>query len=377
MSDPSDTASQSQSGPIVVYGASGYTGKLIARELARRGAELTLAGRDRRKLESVAAGLDAEPAIAAVPLDDRRGLRDLLDGAGAVIACAGPFTLHGEPVLEAAVQAGTHYLDTTGEQPFIRRAFDSFGARAEEAGAAVVSGMGFDYAPGDLIAALAAEGLGPLDEVTLAYSVRSFGPTRGTALSTLQMLGAGDVEWTDGAYREADPNADRGQFDFPSPIGRRRVGRYPAGEQIMVPKHIETRTVRTLIDLRALLGVNLGPLSAPTMTAAGYAMRSALRAPITGLVERMPEGPGEDARKAARFTVVCEARGNGGGRRAVVRGGDVYGITAVCTVESALRMAAPGYERAGALAPAQAFDPADFLASLAEHGVAYEVGELR
>lgn len=369
-------ATTSQTRPIVVYGASGYTGKLIARELARRGAEMTLAGRNRQKLEAVAAGLESEPAIAAVPLDDRGGLRDLLDGAGAVIACAGPFTLHGEPVLEAAVEAGTHYVDTTGEQPFIRAAFDRFGPRAEESGAAVVSGMGFDYAPGDLISALTADGLGPLEELTLAYSVRSFAPTRGTTLSALEMMSGGDVEWTDGGYREAGRNADRGRFDFPSPIGRRRVGRYPAGEQIMVPKHIETRAVRTLIDLRALLGANLGPLSAPAMTVAGYAMGSPLRGPIAGLVERLPEGPDEDARKAARYTIVCEARGPGGGRRAVVRGGDVYGITAVCTAESALQMAAPGFERKGALAPAQAFDPADFLQTLGEHGVTYEIAEL-
>lgn len=371
----SDT--HSQTGPIVVYGATGYTGRLIARELVRRGAEATLAGRDRQKLEAVAAGLDAEPAIAAVRLDDRGGLRELLEGAGAVIACAGPFTLHGEPVLEAAVEAGIHYVDTTGEQPFIRAAFDRFGARAEEAGAALLSGMGFDYAPGDLIAALAAEGLGPLEEVTLAYSVRSFGPTRGTALSALEMMSGGDVEWVAGGYREADRRVARGEFDFPSPIGRRRVGRYPAGEQITVPKHVETRTVRTVIDLRALMGVDLGPLAAPAMAAGGYAMETPLKALLPGLIERLPEGPSEDARQAARYTVVCEARGAGGGRRGVVRGSDVYGITAVCTVEAALRMAAPDFAGKGALAPAQAFGPADFLGTLAEHGVAYEIAELR
>jgi short subunit dehydrogenase-like uncharacterized protein len=293
-----------------------------------------------------------------------------------VIACAGPFTLHGEPVLEAAVEAGTHYVDTTGEQPFIRSVFDRFGPRAERAGAALLSGMGFDYAPGDLIAALTAAGLGPLEELTVAYSVRGFGPTRGTALSALEMVRGGDVEWVDGAYRAADRSVGRGEFDFPSPIGRRRVGRYPAGEQITVPRHVETRTVRALIDLRTLMGVDLGPLAGPAMAGAGYAMETPLRALLARLIERLPEGPSEDARKAARFTIVCEARGAGGGRRGIVRGSDVYGITAVCTVEAALRMAAPGFEGTGALAPAQAFDAADFLESLREHRVAHEIGAL-
>ncbi len=365
-----------QSGPIVVYAATGYTGRLVAEELARRGAQFTIAGRDRAKLEALASSLNAEPAVAAVALEDRAGLRELLDGAGAVIACAGPFTLHGEPVLEAAVETGTHYIDTTGEQPFIRSVFDRHGAAAARTGAALVSGMGFDYAPGDCLAALVARGREPLEELTLAYSIRGFGPTRGTALSALEMISGGDVEWVDGAYREADRSTGRGEFDFPSPIGRRRVGRYPAGEQITVPRHVETRTVRTVIDLRTLLPVNLGPLAAPTMTAAGYLMDTPLRALSARLIERLPEGPGEAARRAVRYTIVGEARGATETRRGILRGSDIYGITAVTTVEGAARMAAPGFERSGALAPAQAFEPDDFLRSLEPHGVGLELPEL-
>ena len=98
-----------------------------------------------------------------------------------------------------------------------------------------------------------------------------------------------------------------------------------------------------------------------------------VRAAAAKLIERLPEGPDPRARQAARFTIVCEAQGAAGTRRGVVRGADVYGITAVTTVEGALRMAAPGYARTGALAPAQAYDPADFLDSLRPHGVTYEV----
>lgn len=369
-------ASGAQTGPIVVYAASGYTGRLVSRELARREAEFIVAGRSRHKLEALASELEATPAVAEVSLEDEEGLRGLLRGAAAVIACAGPFSLHGEPMVRAAVATGTHYLDTTGEQPFIRSVFDRHGTDAAAAGAALVSGMGFDYAPGDLLAALTAAELGPLDELTLAYSVRGFGPTRGTALSALGMMSGGDVEWVDRAYREAERTTGRGEFDFPSPIGRRRVGRYPAGEQITVPRHVDTRTVRTLIDLRALLSVDLGPLAAPLMTAGGRLLETPLRTLAARLIERMPEGPDEDARRAARFTIVCEARGDGRTRRGVVRGSDVYGTTSVTTVEGALRMSAPGYERVGALAPAQAYEPGDFLAALEEHGVSHELGEL-
>lgn len=373
--DASTSPSPAQSGPIVVYAASGYTGRLISRELARRGAEFVIAGRNRQKLEALEADLGGGPRVAAVALSDPAGLRELLAPAAAVISCAGPFTTCGDAVVEAAVATGTHYVDTTGEQPFIRRVFDHHGPAAAGTGATLLSGMGFDYAPGDLLAALTAEGLESIAELTLAYSIRGFGPTRGTALSALEMISGGDVEWVAGVLRPADRSTGRGRFRFPSPIGMRRVGRYPAGEQITVPRHVPVDRVRTLIDLRSLTGVPLGPLAAPLLTATGYAMSTPLSRLVAKLIARLPEGPEPAAREAVRYTVVCDVRTKAGlSRRGVLQGSDVYGITAVTTTEAALRTAAPGYERSGALAPSQAFDPADFLAALEPHGVSCSIG---
>ena len=109
-----------QRGPIAVYGATGYTGKLIAAELAASGADFVLAGRSAEKLDALAEDVGGDVATRAVGLDDPDGLRDLLRDCAAVIACAGPFTLHGEPVLAAAVDTATHYLDTTGEQTWMK-----------------------------------------------------------------------------------------------------------------------------------------------------------------------------------------------------------------------------------------------------------------
>ncbi len=360
---------------IVIYGASGYTGKLIAAELTKRGAAIVLAGRSRDKLEAVAAGLDpgAEARVVAVALDDRAGLRDLIAPAAVVVGCAGPFTLHGTPVIEAAAETGTHYLDTTGEQPFIRDSFDRWGAAAAGSGATLVSGFGFDYVPGDMLAAVTAAGLGPIEELTLAYHVNDLGTTRGTTLSALEMIKGGDVEWRDGAYVPASLRAGRGRFGFPAPIGVQRVGRYPSGEQITVPRHVEVASVRTVIDLRGLIGAELGPVAAPLMTASGYAMRTPLRAAAAKLVARLPEGPSEAAREKAEYTLVCEARTRTGTRTGVLRGSDVYGITARIIAEGATRMLDPGYDRAGALAPSQAFDPDEFLAALGPFGISTEI----
>lgn len=363
-----------QSGPIAVYGATGFTGKLVSRELARRGADFVVAGRNRAKLDVLSAELGNVPATAA-PLDDPTALRALLEPCAAVIACAGPFAEHGEPVLAAAVDAGTHYIDTTGEQPFMQMVFDKYGQPAARSGAVLVTGMGFDYAPGDLLASLVADGMGPLDEIVLAYSVAGFGATRGTALSALGILGGESVIWKDGRRQKAPRDADGGDWDFPAPVGRKRTLRYPSGEQLTVPLHVETDSVRTLLNGMAI-PAQLAPLSRFALPALGMALRTPLRRAAEAFIGRMPEGPSDEDRKRARFMVSCEARAGAKLRRGVTTGTDVYGITAVTTAHAALLAADPAYDRAGALAPAQAFDPGDFFAALGDFGVELDVEPL-
>ena len=354
------------SGPIAVYGATGFTGGLIARELKRREASFLIAGRDRRKLDRLSEVLGEVP-MRAVAADDASGLREMLEDCSVVVGCAGPFTLHGEGLVAAAAETGTHYLDTTGEQPFIRMVFEKYGERAAETGAALVSGMGFDYLPGDMLAALVAEGMGPLEEIVVAYHVDGFAPTHGTALSALEMMRADDVVWTDGDWRPAPRSSDGGHWRFAEPIGEQRMLRYPAGEQITVPRHVETARVRTLLS-----GMVVPPRLMPVVAAAspllGMAMRTPLRNAMGALVRRLPAAPSEADRKKSRFTIDCEARSAAGVRRGTVRGSDVYGLTASCLAHGAMLCADPAYDLKGALAPAQAFDPAGFLdASLRPH----------
>lgn len=360
-----------QSGPIAVYGATGFTGRLIGEELQRRGADFVLAGRNEKKLGALSERLGGA-ATAVASLDDPASLRRLLEPCAAVIACAGPFTLHGEPVVAAAVDTGTHYIDTTGEQPFMKAIFDRYGERAATARAALVPGMGFDYAPGDMIAALTAEGMGPLEEIAIAYWVRDFAPTQGTVLSALEIMRGGDVVWEDGGWREAPRSTNGGRWRFRDPIGPQRMLRYPAGEQLTVPRHVETRRVRTMLS-GMVIPPAIMPLTVATGSLTGLAMRTPLRTAAGALVRRLPEGPNERQRKAAHFVIECEARSTTRTRRGTVRGSDVYGLTAASTVQGAILCAARGYDRAGALAPSEAFDPSDFLAFLSGFGVLTEV----
>lgn len=362
------------SGPIAVYGATGFTGGLIARELKRREASFLIAGRDRGKLDRLSEVLGEVP-MRAVAADDASGLREMLEGCSVVIACAGPFTLYGEGLVAAAADTGTHYLDTTGEQPFIWMVFEKYGERAAETGAALVSGMGFDYLPGDMLVALVAEGMGPLEEIVVAYYVHGFAPTHGTALSALEIMRGGDVVWADGSWRAAPRSADGGRWRFPEPIGEQRMLRYPAGEQITVPRHVETKRVRTLLS-GMVVPPRLMPIAVASSPLLGLAMRTPLRSVAGAAIRRLPAAPSEEDRKKSRFTISCEARGASGVRRGTLRGSDVYGLTAASLAHAATLCADPAYDRRGALAPAQAFDPTEFLAALDDFDVVVDLEPL-
>jgi short subunit dehydrogenase-like uncharacterized protein len=363
-----------QQGPIAIYGATGYTGRLVTAELARAGAELVISGRNRGKLDALAAEVEAQPEVTPVTLDDPASLRALLADCPVVIDCAGPFVLHGEPVMAAAVEAGTHYLDTTGEQPYMQMAFERYGPRASEAEVAVIPAMGFDYVPGDMIAALTAAGMDELDELSLNYCWEGFTPSQGTARTTLEILSDPGVEWRDGGWRSAAGGFNRGIYEFPAPVGSRRMIRYPAGEQITVPRYIRARKVSTRINAGAfssdLLARGFGAVMAPL----GLAMRSrAVRRAAGAVISRLPEGPSPEHRERMRWTIVCEARRGEVERRGVITGRDVYGLTAAAIARGAMIAARPGFAGRGALAPSQAFEPKDFLAGLERFDLSWSV----
>jgi short subunit dehydrogenase-like uncharacterized protein len=347
-------------GPIVVYGATGYTGKLVAAELDAVGADYVLAGRNRDKLEALSSSLAGRPPIRAVSLDDAAGLRELLSGSRVVIACAGPFHLHGEPVLRAAVDTGTHYLDTTGEQPYIRMAIDTYGPLAADAGVGVVPAMGFDYVPGDMIASLTAGDLDPVDTVRLAYRAR-MQPTHGTMLSALEMIKGGDLEWRDGSLRPAPQNVSRDSYDFGPPLGVVRMTRYPAGEHVTVPRHIRTRNVVTTLSADSFAPDVAAPLLPLIVRPGALLMRTPLRNLTEMLIARLPEGASPEARAESQFTIASEVTAGTEVRRGQITGRDVYGLTAALIVKGALIAASGGLTATGGLAPSQAFDPASFL----------------
>jgi short subunit dehydrogenase-like uncharacterized protein len=361
--------------PVVVYGATGYTGRLVVAALAERGVPLVLAGRSADRLAAVGADVpDGVEAIVAAPLDDERALRDAAGRGRELVNCAGPFARTGDPVLRAAAAAGAHYVDTTGEQDWIQRVLTHHDPELRAAGVAAVPGMGFDYLPGDLLCHLVGAPLGPLERLEVAYHVEGFGMTRGTQRSALEMLDGRDVVYEDGDWAPGGARPLRAAVVFPEPIGRQTVGRYPAGEVVTVPRHLDVRTVAARISTvsvapRAVAG--LVPYATPVVA---RIMRTPVKALLDRAIDRLPEGPPEDERRAVGWTIVVTATAvDGRVGRGVVRGPDIYGLTARTIADAAGVLNDPGYAERGGLAPAQAFDPAATLDGLADFGVAYEV----
>jgi short subunit dehydrogenase-like uncharacterized protein len=119
-------------GRIVLFGATGYTGELTARELAGMGERPVLAARDGTRVRALADELGGlEWAVADVSRPE--SVRALVERGDVLVSCVGPFQRWGAPAVEAAIDAGAHYLDSTGETPFIRRVFEHWGPRAAAA----------------------------------------------------------------------------------------------------------------------------------------------------------------------------------------------------------------------------------------------------
>ena len=147
---------------VVVFGATGVTGRQVAAYLAERcagdGPSWAAAARDPAKLERILGevGVKAPPTIVA-DLNDAASLAAMAARTRVVLNLAGPYTLYGRPVIEACVSSGAHYADLTGEIPFVRQMIDAYDARAREAGVKVVEVCGFEALPPDLAVLLAAE----------------------------------------------------------------------------------------------------------------------------------------------------------------------------------------------------------------------------
>ena len=191
---------------IVIFGATGYTGGLIAERLVAAGVRPVLAGRSPQALSALAARLGDLEWVRADAMRQNT-VFDLVSKGDVLISTVGPFAKWGLPAVRAAVAAGGVYLDSTGEPAHIRRVFEEFAGPASRSGAALLPAMGYDFAPGALAGGLAVtEAGGEPVRVDVGYYALGGGVTALSAGTRESLVGItlGDgFAFRDGSLRPA------------------------------------------------------------------------------------------------------------------------------------------------------------------------------
>lgn len=194
----------------LIYGAYGYSGKLIAHQAKKRGYHPILAGRNKNALEPVASHLNFEYRVFS--LSDLDNTQKQLDDVDLVINCAGPFSQTAAPLMQACIDTQTHYLDITGEIDVFEHA-QSMDQAARDAGVVICPGVGFDVIPTDCIAARLNAQMPDATHLALGFDSGSR-MSRGTAKTSIERLGRGGAARIDGVIKDV-PHAWRARWiDF-------------------------------------------------------------------------------------------------------------------------------------------------------------------
>lgn len=351
---------------VLLLGATGFTGRLTAIELRRLAVPFTPAGRSAARLEALCRELGSGdgggvPFMVARP-DDPGSLRAAMEGHGAVIATVGPFTDLGEPAVKAAVETGVPYLDTTGEQGFMRAMWERYDEAARQRGIAIVCAHAFEYALGECAAALAVEAAGgSADVLDVVYSVSGGGTSPGTRRSIVRALSDPMVSWVDRRLVRERPAAVSIEVTLPGEERPRTAISFPGGEPLHAGRHLDVGTCRSFMVLPRRLARRFR-LAAPILPALRF---GPLRA-LADLVAGRGEGPAEEQRTSVRFKVAARATGGGRTTWCLVEGTDGYALTAALAARGAVSLAEGRARSTGVVSTAMAFDPREVLAPLRE-----------
>lgn len=336
--------------PLLVYGAAGYTGRLVVERALARGLRPILAGRTASRLETLSAEFDCEYAVVA--LTDTAALDRLLRRVRVAVLAAGPFSQTAVPMCEACVRTGVHYLDLTGECTVIETLF-ARSERARRGECMVMPGCGFDVVASDCLAAHVARRLPGASHLAIGLS-GLVTVTRGSLRTIAEQAGQPVRVRRDGGYTAVPPGALRRRFDY---------GHGSGWSSAVTWGDVATAFHTTGIPNVDVYFEETPPVRA--MLLAGRTFGQTLQTPLAqswlkAHAQFFPEGPTATERAIQRCVVVAEALSDDGGA-AVSRLGtpEAYAFssqTAVAIAERALR----GDVEFGCQTPGRVYGP-DFV----------------
>ena len=361
-------------GRIVLFGATGYTGRLTAEVLLACGARPVLAARSATKLRELAGELGGDLETQAAEVARADTVAALVGRGDVLVSTVGPFTRWGDPAVQAAIAAGAHYLDSTGETGFIRRVFERFGGAAESAGLGLLTAFGYDWVPGNLAGALALrDGGDAAVRVDVGYFITGAAdPSGGTRASVAEVMLEPSYAWRGGRLVTERAAARMRHFDV---AGRPRpavsVG---TSEAFALP-----RVRPELRDVNVYLGWAGGAARAMTLMSPGLELwrrlpfaTDATRAVARRLIKGSTGGPDAAQRARGGSYVVAAAYAANGAQLSEVTltGVNGYDFTARVLAWGAQRAAEGGLRGTGALGPVDGFGLDELEAGVAEAGIA-------
>lgn len=374
--DASAGASPTLSGymtDILLFGATGHTGRLTAQALAERGASFGVAGRDMSALADVAGATGAH-SVRCADAADPSSLDRALRGIRVLISCAGPFVDMGRAAAEAALQAGVNYLDSSGEPAWVARLLGC-DAAARNGGIAMAPAMGWDEVPGDVAATLAlsppagsGKSMEPAD-LTITYALPSQAST-GTLRSAVRIMGAPGVWMRAGQPVQMRAGQAHRWAPMPPPLGVRSSLAWPLAEGHLAPLHLPLASLRTFVTAGALARTGMRALRPALPLLAQPRRADAVAALLrrVGVPSPVPNG--------GKWSILAEGSSQEGRRLVVMMGVDPYGLTASMLATGAQVMAQPDYGVTGVVAPVQAMGLGRLRAELAHLEVATHILEL-
>lgn len=364
---------------ITLFGATGFTGRLVAQRLAEAGLPFRIAGRSAEKLEALSNSLPDRPAWLVADVSRPVSLPALFQNTRLLINCAGPFTDLGERVIGQAAMSGVHYLDTTNELGYVFRA-RGYSQMAARSGAALVPSCAFEVALADCAAHIAAKSLigndesHQLDTVDVVYSVHGIGASQGTRLSAVRAMGTSWIAYRDGAWTGQIPGRAVRRFSWP---GQQVYAfSFPSCESITLPAHLPVRRVDTWMATRPAARF-FYPLLLPLFARFSRSVFRGFFLKIASAGGRTPESSQDDSlRSGTTFTIFAQSRRENDCSWVTLTGSDPYGLTARIITYYARAMIQPDFTGRGMLAPAQALDP-DSVLSMAQDqwGVELRTGQ--
>jgi short subunit dehydrogenase-like uncharacterized protein len=357
---------------IVLFGATGYTGKLAAQALVDRGERPVLAARSADKLAQLASELGGGLDTAEADVSRPDSVRSLVQRGDVLLTTVGPFARWGRPAVEAAVAAGAHYVDSTGEPEFVRAVFERYGPGAEAAGCGLVTAMGYDWVPGNLAGALALRDAG---EAAVRVDLGYFNTGRASAgdmSGGTRASAAGAVTAPSFAWRDRHLITERGAKrvrSFPVRGKDRPAISVGSSEHFALP-----RLAPGLREVNAYLGW-FGPASRPMQAMSLIASAPGVGSAIGALSNRFVKGStgGPDAAQRAKTGSHVQALAyDGAGRElahVVLEGPNGYTLTGDFLAWGASRAAAGQLQGTGALGPADGFGLDELEAACAAAGL--------